>query len=194
MPAPASAVGAEPTGRFSTIAKACATVSALSPASRGMICSDRYMMPNAARPTTSSGWREFLRVIRLSVAGTADSAPAPSTQRPAMPRTPRSDTLPTTTQGRNALAASATPATSGMKYARMPGRNIPRTLIFGSVLCGLKNLLLGHADYFFEGRRAFAHAREALLAKRAQRVFARRLQERRFRRAREHELANRIGH
>src|SRR3979409_1056632 len=193
MPAPTSAIGAEPTGRFSTIAKACATVSALSPASRGIICSDRYMMPNAARPRTSSGWREFLRVIKLSVASTADRAPRPSTQRPPMPGTPRRDTLPTTTQGRNALAASATPATSGMKYARMPGRNIPRTLIFASLLCGSKNLLLGDAHYFFEGRRAFSDAREALLAKRAQGVFARRFQERGLRRARKHELANRIG-
>ena len=36
-----------------------------------MIRHDRNMMPSATRPTSSSGWREFLRVIRLSVASTS---------------------------------------------------------------------------------------------------------------------------
>ena len=31
---------------------------------------DRIMMPSAARPTTSSGWREFLRVMMLRAART----------------------------------------------------------------------------------------------------------------------------
>ena len=42
---------------------------------------------------------------------------------------PRMDVSPTWTQGRNALTANTTPATSGTMYARMPGRNIARKLI-----------------------------------------------------------------
>ena len=63
----------------------------------------------------SSGWREFLRVIRLSIARTAASAPRPATHSAATSGTPVIATPPTTTHGRNALAASTTPATSGMK-------------------------------------------------------------------------------
>ena len=54
-------------------------VSARSPAVRGMMRHDRNMMPSATRPMTSSGCREFLRVIRLSGASTAASAPRPAT-------------------------------------------------------------------------------------------------------------------
>ena len=42
---------------------------------------------------------------------------------------PVSRVSPTVTQGRNALIVSAMPAMSGMMYARMPGRNMPRKLI-----------------------------------------------------------------
>ena len=55
------------------------SVSARSPAVRGMMRHDRNMMPSATSPTTSSGWREFLRVIRLSIARTAAIAPRPAT-------------------------------------------------------------------------------------------------------------------
>ena len=44
-----------------------------SPTVRGMMRHDRNMMPSAKRPTSSSGCREFLRVIRLSVASSAAS-------------------------------------------------------------------------------------------------------------------------
>ena len=70
MPMPTIGRGAAAIGRFSTIANACDTVSARSPAVRGRIRHDRNMMPSAQRPMTSSGWREFLRVIRLSSAST----------------------------------------------------------------------------------------------------------------------------
>ena len=79
-------------GRPSTIANACATVSAFSPARRGMIRSDRYVMPSAASPSTSSGCREFFRVIRLSVASTADRRRDPAPTAPPCPGTPRTGT------------------------------------------------------------------------------------------------------
>jgi len=102
-------------GVFSTMAKACETVSARSPAVRGMMRHDRNMMPSANRPMMSSGCREFLRVTRLSMASVAARTPRPPAQSAATSGTPGIDTLPTMTHGRNALAASTTPAASGMK-------------------------------------------------------------------------------
>ena len=48
-------------------------------------------MPSANRPMISSGWREFLRVIRLSSASTAASAPRPATHSAATSGTPSID-------------------------------------------------------------------------------------------------------
>ena len=42
-----------------------------------MIRHERNMMPSAKSPTMSRGWREFLRLIRLSIASTAAIAPSP---------------------------------------------------------------------------------------------------------------------
>src|SRR5581483_885409 len=124
MPLPADAVGASLIGVRSTIEEACEMISARSPAERGRMRHDRNMMPTATRPMRNSGCREFLRVIRLRSASTEASAPSPMIHNAAMSGTPRSDCPDTITQGRNALTASTTPATSGTKYARIPGRKI----------------------------------------------------------------------
>src|SRR5919201_3018815 len=124
MPLPTPAVGASRIGVFSTMAKACETVSARSPAERGRMRHDRNMIPSAASPTMSSGWREFFRVIRLSMASTAAIAPSPATHSAGTSGTPRIDTSPTTTHGRKALTLRTIPATNGTKYPRMPGRKM----------------------------------------------------------------------
>src|SRR4051812_24160886 len=129
MPTPTIASAAGDAGRSSTIANAWAIVFARSPAARGMIRHDRNVMPSANSPMISSGCREFLRVIRLSSARTAARAPRPATHSASTSGTPVIDTLPTTTHGRNALTASTTPAISGTKYARIPGRKIPFMLL-----------------------------------------------------------------
>src|SRR5882757_6313687 len=82
--------------------------------------------------------------MRLSVARTVASVPSPAIQRAEMSGMPLSATSPTTTQGRNTQATSARPAVSGMKYARIPGRNIPPTLI--SALAVLEFLVPRHLD------------------------------------------------
>src|SRR4051812_29379139 len=98
-----------------------------------MMRPDRNTIPNAASPTMSSGWRELRRVIRLSVARSVATAPSPATHKPGASGTPLSVTSPITTQGRKALMPRQTPATSGMKYARIPGRNNAGTLIGASL-------------------------------------------------------------
>ena len=115
MPLPARAVGASPMGLFSTIAKACLSVRARSPAVRGMMRHESTMMPSAARPMTSSGCREFLRVTMLSAARTDASPPRPATHIAGTAGMPRSVSSPMMTQGRNVLAVSSRPAVRGMK-------------------------------------------------------------------------------
>src|SRR5439155_131465 len=94
MPLPTPAIGASLIGVFSTIANACEIVSARSPADRGRMRHDRTMIPSAASPTRSSGWREFLRVMRLRSASTAAIAPRPAIQSAGTSGTPRIDTSP----------------------------------------------------------------------------------------------------
>jgi hypothetical protein len=95
-----------------------------------MMRHDRNMIPSATRPTSSSGCREFLRVIRLSVASRTAAAPRPTIHSAAVSGTPgRLMSSPTMIQGRKALMARANPAARGKRYARMPGRSIPRQLI-----------------------------------------------------------------
>ena len=115
MPLPTPAIGASLIGVFSTIANACEIVSARSPADRGRMRHDRTMIPSAASPTRSSGWREFLRVMRLRSASTAAIAPRPAIQSAATSGTPRIDTSATTTHGRKALTVRTMPATNGTK-------------------------------------------------------------------------------
>jgi hypothetical protein len=97
------------------MANAWEIVRARSPAVCGMIRHERNMMPSAKSPTMSRGWREFRRVIRLNNASTAAMAPSPRAHSAATSGTPRSETPPTTTQGRNVLITSAMPALNGTK-------------------------------------------------------------------------------
>src|SRR5437762_13835287 len=62
--------------------------------------------------------------MRLRIASSAAAAPSPRIHRPVTSGTPFIGTPPTITQGRNALVASTTPATNGMKYVRIPGRKM----------------------------------------------------------------------
>src|SRR6516164_3622475 len=151
MPLPTVASGVLVIGVFSTMANACAMVSARSPAVRGRMRHDRNMMPSATSPMSNSGWREFFRVMRLSNARMAASAPRPAIQSPGTSGTPFISTPLTITHGRNALIVSATPATRGTKYPRMPGRKIavmPRGLMTRSMASILELFLPCHLNGF----------------------------------------------
>ena len=89
-------------------------MSARSATDCGRMRHDRNMIPSAINPTSSSGCREFLRVIRLSVASTAAEPPSPIVHSASVSGNLEDSFPPTVTQGRNALTARAIPATSGM--------------------------------------------------------------------------------
>ena len=97
------------------MANAWEIVRARSPAVCGMIRHERNMMPSAKSPTMSRGWREFRRVIRLSIASTAAMTPSPRIHSAATSGIPLIETPPTTTQGRNVLTVRAIPAPNGTK-------------------------------------------------------------------------------
>src|SRR5262245_59788163 len=85
--------------------------------------------------------------MRLSVASTEASAPRPAIHSADMSGSPWTLTSPTMTHGRNTESTSSSPAPSGMKYVRIPGRSIPRRLM-SSGLGVLEFFVPRHLDGF----------------------------------------------